>query len=404
MSPDPIALRNAANAQFSTGPRTAEGKAVSSGNATVHGFCSVEPRTPEDRTEAAALYSMLAAELKPVTPMEIEAVRDAAFADQRRRRLGRALEDCYAASADSRREGRREEVEADRDRCQAEVDFWRGLLDHPPEVGRGLETGDWQAVMTRFGPSPGFGPNRGGAIARRIRGPTSSGSSRPGAQGGARAPRGPGQSGRPEGGGNPAEADSRAIERSRKACEGLADLFRQCLASANEALARATDRAEKNRAQPSRVGDWFDDSKRAQLLLRYQGEATRDYYRALRSFDAVRRRQDAERRQKEREERQARKAARDAEKAAQQAARQAEIDAKATPQRDELTARVVEPFVAQSPIRNEPRSAAGSSQTCNPNPVASGPSSPTPLAEGPRVVHRRGRAVFIDPRRPPERR
>ena len=32
-----------------------------------------------------------------------------------------------------------------------------------------------------------------------------------------------------------AEADSRAIERSRKSCEGLTDVFRQCLASATEA-------------------------------------------------------------------------------------------------------------------------------------------------------------------------
>ncbi|MFO0956014.1 MAG: hypothetical protein U0800_00960 [Isosphaeraceae bacterium] len=41
---DPIVRRNRQNAQHSTGPKTAEGKAVSSENATKHGHRSKKPQ------------------------------------------------------------------------------------------------------------------------------------------------------------------------------------------------------------------------------------------------------------------------------------------------------------------------------------------------------------------------
>ncbi|MFO0960822.1 MAG: hypothetical protein U0800_25860 [Isosphaeraceae bacterium] len=396
MSPEAITLRNAANAQFSTGPRTPEGKAVSSANATDHGFCSVEPKTPEDRAEAAALYSMLAAELKPTTPMEVEAVREAANSDQRRRRIGRALEEVGLASIVRRADERQQRLAAEQEQARAEVAFWKATLGHPPEVGVGLKPGVLEAVLGRFGVGVKGRTEDSRANLVQVLQIWAKGDALYPQAVAAREALAPGET--------LDEELARSIDRAREDCVGLTELFGECLASAEKRLVEATHRAAQNQARPRREDDWFDDSKRTQLLFRYKAEADRAYYRALRSLDAIRRRQDAERRQKEREERQARKAAQEAEKASRQAARQAEIDAKARPSRNELVGRVVESFLANSPLRNEPRSASASTEPEGRELVGAGVSAPVAAPEPPRTVRRRGREVVIDPRRPPNRR
>ncbi|MFO0959425.1 MAG: hypothetical protein U0800_18655 [Isosphaeraceae bacterium] len=396
VAPDPIALRNAANARFSTGPRTPEGKAISSTNAVDHGFCSVEPKTPEDRAEAAALYAMLAAELKPATPMEIEAVRNAAHADQRCRRIGRALEDVGQASIVRRADERKQKLSDEQEQARAEVAFWKAILEHPPAVGEGLKPAVLAAVLNRFGVGvKGRAEDCRANLVQFLQ---------IGARGdalfaeavSAREALAPGET--------LAEELRQSIDQAGKDCEGLTEVFGRCLDEANRRLAEAKQRVAQNEARPRRDDDWFDDSKRTQLLFRYKAEAERGYYRALRSLDAIRRRQDAERRQNERDQRQARKAAQEAEKASRQAARQAEIDAKARPQRNELAERVVQAILAKSPLRNEPRSTAAPTEPEARELVGAGVSSAASTPEGPRTVRRRGREVVIDPRRPPNRR
>ncbi|MFO0958287.1 MAG: hypothetical protein U0800_12810 [Isosphaeraceae bacterium] len=396
MAPDVIAQRNAANAQFSTGPRTPEGKAVSSGNAEVHGFCSVEPRTPEDRVEAEALYGMLAAELKPATPMEVEAVREAANADQRRRRIGRALEDVAAASIEVRREERQGRLAEEHRQCEAEVAFWKAVQESPPAIGVGWKPAVLESVLDRFGVGVKGHPEDRRVDLVRLHQAVAQGDDR--LRQALKALRAKAKE-------DPVPPDHmRILEDSGRGCRGLIQVAQDCLAEATEALAASAARLSKNQENPARADDWFDDSKRAQLLHRYKAEADRAYYRALRSFDAIRRRRDAERRQVEREQRQARREAQEAEKASRQAARQAEIDARAKPNRDEVTAKVVEPFVARASQRNELQ-------------VGRIPAGTEALAWGygghavahtrpgtPRVVRRRGKAVVIEARTPSRRR
>lgn len=385
MASDPVQERNAANARFSTGPRTDAGKTISSGNAEVHGFCSAEPRNPEDRAEADWIYALLARELKPVTPMELAAVREAANADQRRRRIGRALDDLALESADRRGVDRRFRLADDHDRCRSEVRFWTMIQEEPPTLGRGLDADVLHAVLARFGADlDGLGVDRDSRanLVRFYQGRIQGGDTL------ARA-----LVVRNRGVKKLDESLEREIRKAERGVEEMLTLVRECLKKANDALAEASRRVAENQAGPRRADDWFDDSKRSQLLYRYQAEADRAYFRALRSLDAVRRRRDAERREQDRLDRKAR-----------QAARQAEIDARAKPQRNEMVDRVVEPLVARTTAPNEPRSTDPAAKpTMNPQVPSNPPAAPA-APDAPRVVHRRGKAVVIPPRRPPNRR
>ncbi len=88
-------LANRRNAQKSTGPRTPEGKAVSSRNALKHGICSVDhiissPRFNESTDQYENVVEVLTAELKPTTPNQNFLVTKIADAVWRSRRVVRA--------------------------------------------------------------------------------------------------------------------------------------------------------------------------------------------------------------------------------------------------------------------------------------------------------------------------
>jgi hypothetical protein len=82
---------NRANAQASTGPKTARGKTVASGNATRHGILSRELLLPhENPAEFDALLGELIAEMGAVGTLECTLVERIAVAIWRQRRLVRA--------------------------------------------------------------------------------------------------------------------------------------------------------------------------------------------------------------------------------------------------------------------------------------------------------------------------
>jgi len=79
---------NRANAQKSTGPRTAEGKAKSSRNSTVHAFTSESPLLPdEDPADLQTLCDAYFADLSPEGQAEEDLVERIAVAQYRLRRV-----------------------------------------------------------------------------------------------------------------------------------------------------------------------------------------------------------------------------------------------------------------------------------------------------------------------------
>ena len=86
-SPERIAT-NRANAQKSTGPKTAEGKAASKRNAVKHGLLSREVLVAgEDHQALTALQQWFAEELQPVGPMEVMLVGQIVATHWRLRRV-----------------------------------------------------------------------------------------------------------------------------------------------------------------------------------------------------------------------------------------------------------------------------------------------------------------------------
>ena len=81
-------VANQKNAALSTGPATAEGKAVSSQNAMKFGFTSQQVVLPfEDATQFEAMHASLTRELKPGTDIECMLVDEMAAAQWRQRRI-----------------------------------------------------------------------------------------------------------------------------------------------------------------------------------------------------------------------------------------------------------------------------------------------------------------------------
>ena len=79
---------NRANAQKSTGPRTAEGKEAVKYNGVKHGLSSRLVVLPcEDQNEYNALHDAFADEYTPITPTEKELVKQVADSQWKLRRL-----------------------------------------------------------------------------------------------------------------------------------------------------------------------------------------------------------------------------------------------------------------------------------------------------------------------------
>ena len=86
---------NRRNAQQSTGPRTAEGKAKSATNSTIHGFSSLNmnPLAPgcflhtEDENQFRGLLNEYVATYRPQQPDELDSLTEAVFAKWRQQRI-----------------------------------------------------------------------------------------------------------------------------------------------------------------------------------------------------------------------------------------------------------------------------------------------------------------------------
>lgn len=92
------ALANRVNSAFSTGPRTPEGKAASSRNATTHGFSAADPvLAHEDRTQYRALLERYLSEFAPATAHEEFLVSQMAAARWKLNRLERIELAMFAA-------------------------------------------------------------------------------------------------------------------------------------------------------------------------------------------------------------------------------------------------------------------------------------------------------------------
>ena len=90
MSPEPQTNSNRKNSAKSTGPRTADGKARSSRNSTVHGLTGKSPILPgEDPASLRALAGQYRDDLHPKGQVEEDLVERMAVAAYRLRRIAR---------------------------------------------------------------------------------------------------------------------------------------------------------------------------------------------------------------------------------------------------------------------------------------------------------------------------
>jgi hypothetical protein len=101
MVSDRQAAANAANAQLSTGPRTQEGKAISSHNALKHGLTARELVIREDEREEFEDFRLdLTNEVGPQGPLEIVALNHAMHAAWNLKRCRRLEADLMANGLD----------------------------------------------------------------------------------------------------------------------------------------------------------------------------------------------------------------------------------------------------------------------------------------------------------------
>ncbi|MCL5278376.1 MAG: hypothetical protein M1376_00520, partial [Planctomycetes bacterium] len=105
---------NRANAQKSTGPRTAEGKAIVSRNALTHGLLARAGVLPgEDEHEFQAHHQGLLQQLRPGSPLEEVLAERAVDLSWRLQRAARDQEVAYAALYQKYMEGQPQPQEPD---------------------------------------------------------------------------------------------------------------------------------------------------------------------------------------------------------------------------------------------------------------------------------------------------
>ena len=95
---------NQENSKLSTGPRTEDGKAVSSRNHQVHGLCSADPVLPtEDRNQFNELLEQYKSDWTPVTTHDEFLVSEMTGAHWKLHRIQRLENDMFAALDDPTR-------------------------------------------------------------------------------------------------------------------------------------------------------------------------------------------------------------------------------------------------------------------------------------------------------------
>ena len=136
---------NQENAKLSTGPRTEEGKAVSSRNHLSHGLCSVDPVLPgEDRNEFNSVVQQCIAEWEPKTAHTKFMVQEMAEAVWKLARIKRIENDIIAkldnpsdryfhpetVAGLARLERHRASLERTYHRCVRALETWERGLKH----------------------------------------------------------------------------------------------------------------------------------------------------------------------------------------------------------------------------------------------------------------------------------
>ena len=124
-------LANQANAQFSTGPKSAEGKARSSKNALKNGFHAVPALKPEDRERFLQFEADLRESIYPSGALEEGAflqLRDAAWRlEELRRQVNALFADQTQSDPLESEDFEKLQNQANRARAAAEMSFYRAL-------------------------------------------------------------------------------------------------------------------------------------------------------------------------------------------------------------------------------------------------------------------------------------
>ncbi|MFO0957250.1 MAG: hypothetical protein U0800_07250 [Isosphaeraceae bacterium] len=282
---DPIAERNRQNAQHSTGPKTAEGKAVSSENATKHGYRSAKPTAPE-LALAVAIYGRWSSELCPYGDLETGLIMTAAQHEARRQLVHEDILSAVMSAAGSHREHRRRPFLEKIEEIQASIALWTIVRDDGFEPGEGL-TADFAALLRdidpkatprNIGPSMearqfAFFQNRAVATPRLKELRAKFARKKEGARKG-----------------RDFEEYARLQERLDKGTERLRAWIVSRIDRQIARLAEAEKALAEDDAQPDRPWAWYAESPEGRKLSRYHAEAENASRRYLKMFDDHRRR------------------------------------------------------------------------------------------------------------------
>ncbi|MFO0957448.1 MAG: hypothetical protein U0800_08265 [Isosphaeraceae bacterium] len=282
---DPIAERNRQNAQHSTGPKTAEGKAASSENSTKHGFCSQNPTAPE-LALAVAIFGRWSREFCPYGEIESGLLMTAAQHEARRQLVHEEILSGVMAAAENHRELRRRPFLERIEEIRASIELWTIVRDDGFEPGAGLVT-DFAALLRDIDPRATprnigvtqearhfvFFHNRAVASDRLK-------------QLHARFSRKKEEARK----GRTYEEYLRLQERLDKGTERLKVWIAARIDRQHARLAEAEKALAEDDARPDRPWAWYADTPEGRKLTRYHAEAENASRRYLRMFDDHRRR------------------------------------------------------------------------------------------------------------------